>query len=148
MCYQPIPLSLQLPQSFPTSHPYLELLVLNTHLYFLVWIFFFMFCFTSCRCTVFTAQDECDLFLIKDIYITPRMWSSVADWSRAIWNLLIILIGTNRRVVWQRYLKPTNKTLQNVKRQTENTAICIKVRENLEKFWTRATLEPLANSPP
>lgn len=37
----------------------------NTHLYFLVSTLFFMFCLTSCKCTVFTAQNECDLFLIK-----------------------------------------------------------------------------------
>lgn len=71
--------SLQIPPvSPPQSRSYLKVLVLKTHLYFFVSAFIFLiFWFTFCRCTVFTAQNECDFFLIKEIYIKWRTPSAL-----------------------------------------------------------------------
>lgn len=75
------------PLSPPQSHSYLKVLVLKTHLYFFVSAFIFLiFWFTFCRCTVFTAQNECDFFLIKEIYITWRPTSALVFWQ--VWFFL------------------------------------------------------------
>lgn len=91
-------LSLQIPPAPSPVHTsrYLYWIPICT---FCLCFYFLMFWFTFCRCTVFTAQNECDFFLIKEIYITWRTRSALVCWQ--FWFCWVLCVTLhNLPILW------------------------------------------------
>lgn len=85
-----LPPVLFIPQGTCTEYPFVL---------FVSAFIFLMFRFTFCRCTVFTAQNECDFFLIKEIYITWRTRSALDYWQ--FWFCWVICVTLhNLPILW------------------------------------------------